>query len=92
MGTYRTLCRNKAVSDGAISFFVDHSVSARVSRFVYGIATQLEYNVDDAEHRKRSGKILVDASGVQKLDEHFSVILAKVGNAQIYACFIDYLL
>jgi len=65
-------------------------VSTRVSRFVYGITTRQEYNVYNAEHRKRSGKIFLDASGVQKLDEHFSVILAKVGSAQIYAQLIDH--
>ena len=81
ISTQQTLFRNKAVSDGAISFFIDHFVSTRVSRFVYGVSTRHTYNAYDAGHRKRVGKIFIDASGKQKLDEHFSVILAKVGGA-----------
>jgi len=72
---------NKAVSDGAISFFVDHFVSTRVSRFMYGVSARRTYDALDAEHRKRVGKLFIDASGTQKLDEHFSVILAK--NVQV---------
>jgi hypothetical protein len=67
-------------------------VSTRVSRFVYGITTRQDYNLYNPEHRKRSKKIFVDASGAQKLDGHFSVILAKVGNAQIHAQFIYHFL
>jgi len=82
--THQAFCRNKAVSDGAISFFIDHFVSARVSRFVYGVSTRRTYDAYDAGHRKRVGKIFIDASGKQKLDENFSVILAKVGAAWFY--------
>ncbi|KIJ11257.1 hypothetical protein PAXINDRAFT_15797 [Paxillus involutus ATCC 200175] len=42
-----TFCRpsqhvNKAVADGAVSFFIDHLVSARTARFTYGTECNLE--------------------------------------------------
>jgi hypothetical protein len=29
--------RNKAVADGAVAYYIDHTASSRVSRFTYGI-------------------------------------------------------
>ena len=70
---------NKAVADGAISFYLDHYVSVRISRVTYGSRSYNRYNSVDPEHARRSWDTFVDASGETCLDRCFSVILAKVG-------------
>ncbi|KAJ3535906.1 hypothetical protein NMY22_g6268 [Coprinellus aureogranulatus] len=44
---------NKAVSNGAVSFYLDHAVTSRVSRHTYGLRGYDFYNSTDPEHRKR---------------------------------------
>lgn len=71
-----TPCSNKAVSDGAVSFHLDHLVTTRVSRMAYGMRCRGAYDPHNPEHRRR-GSILL-ASGELKVDNVFSVILHKV--------------
>lgn len=76
------LCRpdshlNKAVADGAISFYLDHSVSVRVSRVAYGTECNTPYRKDDVEHRSRSSRVFQGLDGVQRLPDYFSTILPK---------------
>ena len=78
LAVYKENTSNKAVSDGAISFFIDHFVTARVSRVVYGVKTRRQFDVRDPEHRARAHKKYVDAAGEEKLREGFDVILGKV--------------
>ncbi|KAH9940124.1 uncharacterized protein BXZ73DRAFT_43112 [Epithele typhae] len=56
-----TLCRpdshtDKAVSSGALCFYLEHFVSARVAKITYGIAVDYDYNPRDAEHLARTSK------------------------------------
>ncbi|KAF9465198.1 hypothetical protein BDZ94DRAFT_415086 [Collybia nuda] len=81
-----TFCRpdshvNKAVADGAISFYLDHFVAARVSKFSYGINCNCTYNFLDKEHSARSSSILIGFDGTQRLPNCFDVILPK--NVQV---------
>ncbi|KAF8883234.1 hypothetical protein BD779DRAFT_1472553 [Infundibulicybe gibba] len=71
----------KAVADGAISFYTDHIVSARVSRRIYGCKCDTAYDPFDVEHVQRASKRYVDLSGEARLDESFNVILSK--NVQV---------
>lgn len=71
-------CRSKAVADGAIGFFCDHHVSARMSRYMYGVEYLREINNDDEEHRARQGRLLQLPSGPRFLPDAFDCILAKV--------------
>ena len=70
--------RCKAVSDGAISFYLDHFVRTRVSKVTYGSLSRVEYNPSDPDHRSRSHKVVTDASGVERILDHFDIILPKV--------------
>ncbi|KAJ7681552.1 hypothetical protein B0H14DRAFT_3678127 [Mycena olivaceomarginata] len=54
---------NKAVADGAVSFYLDHYVSARISKHTYGIECIVNYNATNAEHRARSKTTHKDAAG-----------------------------
>ena len=76
--TTRITSRNKAVADGAISFYLDHSVSVRVSRFAYGTECNTPYRREDPEHKSRSKRIFQGLDGVQRLSDYFSIILPKV--------------
>ena len=69
---------NKAVSDGAISFFLDHHVRTRVARVSYGTNTTVLYKKSDPEHIKRSASKVIDVDGSPKIKGIFDVLLPKV--------------
>ncbi|KAF7970803.1 hypothetical protein HWV62_22804 [Athelia sp. TMB] len=46
--------RNKAVAEGAVSFYLDHRVSARVARKTYGSRSSTRFKPHDPEHKQRS--------------------------------------
>jgi len=68
---------NKAVADGAVSFYIDHLVSTRTARFSYGIKTNVTYDETDYEHRIREYKRYTKVTGVEALPCAFSTKLAK---------------
>ncbi|KAJ6535550.1 hypothetical protein B0H19DRAFT_1271293 [Mycena capillaripes] len=68
---------NKAVADGAVSFYLDHYVSARISKHTYGIECVNLYNSNDAEHRARSNNASKNAAGDLMVPKNFSPILTK---------------
>ena len=74
------LFRNKAVSDGALSFYHDHFVHIRVSKFTYGIVCNTLFNLTDSDHqqRARAHKIFTATSGHLRVPDFFDVILPKV--------------
>jgi hypothetical protein len=67
---------NKAVSDGAISFYLDHLVRTRVSKVTYGTISATRYNPSDPDHRSRSHEAYNSRTGYKRIPS-FSVILPK---------------
>ncbi|KAF9068277.1 hypothetical protein BDP27DRAFT_1266479 [Rhodocollybia butyracea] len=67
---------NKAASDGAVSFYLDHFVTKRVSRWPYGIQSVVDYDNNDPEHRRR-GYTLCNLSGRLEVHNLYRVILKK---------------
>lgn len=67
----------KAVAEGAVSFHIDHFVSARVAKFTYGTNFSVRYTPSRPEHVKRSYKIFKNLDGNDLLPNAFSSILAK---------------
>ena len=74
----RNLFRNKAVSDGAISFYLDHFVRTRVSKVTYGAFVTTEYDASAPEHRSRSHSVFASVSGEKRIPGFFDIILPKV--------------
>ena len=72
------LFRNKAVADGAVAFYLDHRVSARVSKFTYGTRCAIEFNKNDEQHKLRAASAIPRPSGRMVLPNAFSAILQKV--------------
>ncbi|ESK94661.1 hypothetical protein Moror_14297 [Moniliophthora roreri MCA 2997] len=68
---------SKAVADGAIGFFCDHHVSARVSKFMYGVEYLREFNPEDSEHVMRKDRLTELPSGPRLLPDAFDCILAR---------------
>ncbi|KZP20068.1 hypothetical protein FIBSPDRAFT_932499 [Athelia psychrophila] len=68
---------NKAVAEGAISFYLDHRVSARVSRKTYGSRCNTVFIPYDPEHQRRSHAMHTSASGENLLPDVFDIILPK---------------
>ncbi|KAF8840352.1 hypothetical protein BDN67DRAFT_1011541, partial [Paxillus ammoniavirescens] len=76
------LCRpanhvNKAVADGAVSFYIDHLVTSRTSRFTYGIDGLHYYDSNLADHRERGKTQFVGPSGHIMLPKAFHPIVIK---------------
>ena len=74
----KDLFSNKAVSDGAISFYVDHFVRTRVSKFTYGCMSGKRYDPSNPDHRSRSHSVRTDFDGEERLRNFFTIILPKV--------------
>jgi len=72
---------NKAVANGAVSFYIDHYVDTRISKFTYGNPCSYIYNSDDLEHVLRSSKTYTSISGKRYVKGAFDVILTK--NTQV---------
>ncbi|KAH6912722.1 hypothetical protein BKA70DRAFT_1264772 [Coprinopsis sp. MPI-PUGE-AT-0042] len=68
---------SKAVADGAIGFYCDHHVSARMSRFMYGVEYLRQLDPNDAEHLARQEKLCELPSGPKLLPDAFDCILAR---------------
>ena len=72
------LLSNKAVADGAISFYLDHRVSVRVAKWTYGNKCEIpSYTLDAEDHARRDTEITI-LSGSKYIPNAFSSILAKV--------------
>ncbi|KAF9526168.1 hypothetical protein CPB83DRAFT_795114 [Crepidotus variabilis] len=67
----------KAVSDGAISFYIDHYVHARVAKISYGVVGFVTYDKNNPEHRKRSHRQQSDADGISVISDAFKALLKK---------------
>jgi hypothetical protein len=70
--------RNKAVADGAVSFYLDHFVGVRVSKLSYGIDINSGYDPSNTEHARRSSTAYVALDGHTRIPNCFDVILPKV--------------
>ncbi|KAF5374607.1 hypothetical protein D9615_008998 [Tricholomella constricta] len=68
---------NKAVADGAVSFYLDHVVAMRVSRFLYGTKCKVNYDRKRADHVLRFAGVFNDVDGIPCLAGSFDVILPK---------------
>ncbi|KAH9940112.1 uncharacterized protein BXZ73DRAFT_99109 [Epithele typhae] len=68
---------NKAVANGAVCFFLEHFVSARVMKMTYGINVVFDYNPVDPEHRQRASNTFTQQSGRVVVRDGFSPILKK---------------
>ena len=73
-----SLLRSKAVSDGAISFYLDHFVRTRVSAVTYGTFCSKPYNSSDPKHVRRQDNTFTNPSGTKMINDMFDIILPKV--------------
>ncbi|KAK0222695.1 hypothetical protein EDD85DRAFT_860782 [Armillaria nabsnona] len=68
---------NKAVADGAVSFYLDHVVSARVSKCCYGVNASVSYDATKPDHIARRHKAFLHVTGELLLDGQYDTILPK---------------
>ncbi|KAG2073742.1 hypothetical protein BDR04DRAFT_1127075 [Suillus decipiens] len=67
----------KAVADGAVAFFLDHRVCARVAKFTYGTRCAIQFDKNDPQHKLRASMAVPRPSGRTVLPNAFSAILTK---------------
>ncbi|KAM6497398.1 hypothetical protein JOM56_007871 [Amanita muscaria] len=68
---------NKAVADGAVSYFLDHYVITRVSKYSYGLKIDVIFDPTNPEHARRRNTKSMDKDGQYKIPGVFSTILKK---------------
>ncbi|KZV73010.1 hypothetical protein PENSPDRAFT_323910 [Peniophora sp. CONT] len=68
---------SKAVADGAIGFYCDHHVSARMSKHMYGVEFLREFDDSDPDHVTRRDRMCELPSGPKLLADAFDCILAR---------------
>jgi len=73
---------NKAVSDGAISFYLDHLVRTRVSKVTYGAFARIRYDPSDPDHILRSHKMFTTRSGNKCILSFDIILLSKIPKSQ----------
>lgn len=69
---------NKTVPDGAIAFYVGHCVTARVSKFTYGVKSARQFFPWIPDHMRRQKDVSLSLAGHFVIDGYFSTILRKV--------------
>ena len=70
--------RSKAVANGAISFYIDHYVNARVVKVSYGVKGSRRFVPDDRQHVCRSQNIWARPSGEMMVSGAFFTVVEKV--------------
>lgn len=70
--------RNKAVAEGAISFFVEHYVTVRIAKFTYGSEAAIPFDLTNPEHALRTSKAQLGIAGNLVLPNAFYPLLTKV--------------
>jgi len=68
---------NKAVAIGAVSYYVDHFVKSRISRFTYGVPCNVVYNPSNQEHIDRAYKSFPNAIGEKWIPGYFDTMLTR---------------
>ncbi|KDR70712.1 hypothetical protein GALMADRAFT_103100 [Galerina marginata CBS 339.88] len=69
---------NKAVSDGAVLSYLNHSVRNRIAKFSYGVKMNVHFDANNSEHQQRVVHSFVcEVDGGRKLEGGFDVILFK---------------
>lgn len=68
----------KAVSDGSVSFYLDHFVSSRVARVTYGVISSRRYIPGHPEHESRLRNMWTMASGESVIAGGFFPVVLKV--------------
>ncbi|KAI0079324.1 hypothetical protein K474DRAFT_1659403 [Panus rudis PR-1116 ss-1] len=68
---------NKAVAEGAVSFFLEHFVTVRVIKAAYGTRHYVELDPDDANHMLRAPRSKYRLSGRRYIPDKFTMFLAN---------------
>ncbi|KIL64018.1 hypothetical protein M378DRAFT_642370 [Amanita muscaria Koide BX008] len=68
---------NKAVADGAVSYYVDRYVSARIAKYSYGVNVNIPFDPADPGHVRRKSTKFTDSDGKDRIPGIFSTILEK---------------
>lgn len=74
----------KAAALGALSFYLDHYVEARIARYDFGVQITRPYNPMSVEHSQRVDNCDITPSGEIRISGGFSTILSKVGSLSFW--------
>lgn len=74
-----------------MSFYIDRTVSVRISKYSYGVSAYTLFDLNDPQHQKRKDNVYMDDEGDLVLGGQYAEILGKV--AYLHSVlFYDYLI
>jgi hypothetical protein len=79
--------RTKAVANGALAWYVDNPVSARVSKLHYGVEVTIPFDPSLAEMKTRTA--FRNKQGELRVEDAWSGIVAKVTYGLLWPSFVD---
>ena len=80
---------NKAVAVGAASYFVDHLMMERASKFTYGVPNHTLYNPSNPEQVRREHKSFINPMGEKRIPGHFVTMLSQARYVRSLLDFLD---
>ena len=63
---------------GAVSFYVDPFVAARIAKFAYGTSVRIHYQPSNLEHVNREHKSVLNPLGQRLIPGCFETMLSRV--------------
>ncbi len=70
--------RAKAVAQGAIQYYVQHIVRARVAKWTYGTRAAIRYDPTDPDHLRHQDDVEMSPAGIKFVGGRFDPIVKKV--------------
>ncbi|KAM6502894.1 hypothetical protein JOM56_002871 [Amanita muscaria] len=70
-----------AIADGAIHFYLYHYITMRITRYTYGVRSNIKFNPSDPEHQAREASKEGQYDGKMVLPNAFDILLPK--NTQV---------
>ena len=64
-------------------------MTARVSKFTYGVFGNPAYEPSNPEHVRRANKLYIDPMGIKRVPDRFYTALIRVCRAQSLLCVSD---
>ncbi|PFH48911.1 hypothetical protein AMATHDRAFT_5380 [Amanita thiersii Skay4041] len=68
---------SKAVAEGSLYYYIDHSVTSRMSKCIYGVRCTWEYNPSDPENRARQHTVFLRHNGRRYVLGGFTTMIRK---------------
>lgn len=72
------------MAEGAVSYYLNHWVKSRVSKYTFGVPCSVRFREEEEEHTRREHTTFLSPSGLRYLPGAFETILQRVSPFREY--------